>query len=300
MSTDVVITVYGENAEAVRQAAEKAMAAIDLVDRLMNQFDPASELSAINNEASSRPVAMSRQLRRVLEISARMWKTTDGAFDVTVGPAMDLWKNASASGRLPTEEELKTVTERIGFQNLAFDGDTVSFRRPGVEITLGGIAKGYAVDCAVEALQASGVTRAIVDAGGDLRTLGLPPDRDAWIVGVRDPAAPDSLLTRVRIADAAIATSGDYERFFEVAGKRFSHFIDPTTAEPVERLMSATVIAGDAATADALATALCVMGPDKGLGLIESLDDAECLIISITPSGPAIIRSKGLASYESD
>jgi len=173
------------------------------------------------------------------------------------------------------------VSRRVGYQYLEIRGNRVRFARPGMEVDLGGIAKGYAVEQAVKALGRHGVRAALVNAGGDLYALGGPGKGSTWNIGIKDPRDPDSILEAIGVTDRAVATSGDYERYFMLEGRRFSHIVDPRTGETVENVpMSVTVVAHDGTTADALATGVFVLGPDAGMDLVERLAGVEALIVS--------------------
>ncbi|MFQ5835694.1 MAG: FAD:protein FMN transferase, partial [bacterium] len=176
------------------------------------------------------------------------------------------------------------------------EGDRAGFQKKGMQIDLGGIAKGYAVDRAIESLRKNGIRRALVNAGGDLYALGSGPGKEKWQVGIQDPREEDKLLGIIKVKDVGVATSGDYRRYFTIEGRRFSHIVNPKTGQTVQDVpMSVTVIAPDATTADALATGVFVLGPQKGIELIESLPQVEGMIVS---EGMKRISSKGWAHFQ--
>ena len=191
---------------------------------------------------------------------------TEGGFDITIRPLAELWGFLWKEYRLPTEEELKAVLPRVNYRlvQLSPEKRTVHFLAAGVSLDLGGIAKGYAVDCAVEKLRSLGVANALVKAGGDLRVIGAPPGRTNWIVQLEDPAKGGRRV-RVLLRDAALSTSGNYENFFETNGVRYGHLLNPRTGWPVQGIAACTVIAPTCVESDALATGCFVMGVEESL-----------------------------------
>ena len=254
MGTTVSITVRGENKAPAGKAIEQAFRAIEKVDDLMSTYKKDSEISRLNREGSQRPIKVSRETFRVIRESLRLSKLSDGAFDITVKPLVDLWRSVRKDKRLPGKEELKKTLALVNYRNILLNKEngTVKFRKSGMEIALGGIAKGYAVDKAIAALRDRGIKRAIVDAGGDLYALGRPPDRNFWEIGIQSPRKKGGLLGVIKARDEAVVTSGQYERFFTLGGKRYGHILNPRTGEPLEGMLSVTVLAKNTMTADGL------------------------------------------------
>ncbi|NOX96688.1 MAG: FAD:protein FMN transferase [Nitrospirae bacterium] len=297
MGTTVEITIRGENKDLAGKAAEQAFREIEAVDSLMSTFKKDSEISRINREGARQPIKVSRDTFRVVRESIRLSELSGGAFDITVAPLVNLWRSARKNKRLPGQQNLKKALALVGYQNILLDekNGTVGFRKKGMEIDLGGIAKGYAVDKAVEKLRQEGVKRAIINAGGDLYLLGRPPDKNFWKIGLRNPYKKDEILGTIKARDEAIATSGNYENYFTLGGKRYGHLLDPRTGKPTERVLSVTVLAKDALSADGLATAIFVLGVKKGLGLANRLEDVETIIVSEDDNGKMVVSTtKGL------
>ncbi len=225
-----------------------------------------SELSRLNARAATEPVVVSPDLFRVLTKAQEIAGQTEGSFDVTIRPLADLWGFIWKEYRLPTEAELRAALPRVNYRLVQLDPErrAVHFVAPGVSLDLGGIAKGYAVDCAVEKLRSIDVTNVMVKAGGDPRVIGTPPGKTNWIVQVEDPRK-EGRRARVSPRDAALSTSGNYENFFENNGVRYSHVLNPHTGLPVQGIAACTVIATTCMESDAMATACFVYGAEKSL-----------------------------------
>jgi len=284
----------------LRLALEDAWAALVDVENLMSPRRSGSTVCRINASAWSAPVRLDEHTRRVLDIAGRIWQLSDGAFDVTCGPLIALWKRCAAEGRLPSEAELEEVRRHCSWRLVRIESrdgkDFIRVLDRKVRIDLGGVAKGYGIDLAVQRLRRAGCAGGLVDVGGDLRAFGRPADEDVWLVAVRDPFE-DSFLLTLKITDQAVCTSGNYYRYVRINGKRYSHIVDPRTGWPADACPSVTVIGPEAATTDALATALSVLGPDEGLRLIERLDGYEALFVVGEPDDFRMIRSSGFDRY---
>ncbi len=309
--------VMGTYARAVVVAGDKrtadaaiadAFAQLETVDALMSDYKSDSEVSRVNTNAFREPVQVSTATFAVIDKSLYYSRLTDGAFDITVGPITNLWRAAARSRKPPTDEDIAAARGKVGYEKLIIDPNarTIRFAVEGMALDLGAIAKGYAIDLALEAARRHPIHGVLVDIGGDLRTFGRPTrNKTHWLIGLDDPAqGPDAVGTTpllvLQLQDAAIATSGDYRRFYLVGHERINHIIDRATASGAKGLASVTVIAPLAVDADALATAVTVLGPEKGLALIETIPDTEAILIpSLTPEHPAprFIKTPGADSY---
>ncbi len=282
---DIMGTVFtvkiGARPERARSAADAAFDEIRRIDRLLSTYKSDSEISDVNRRAFTEAVAVGEDFWRVIMASRKYFTLSGGSFDPSIRPLMQSWSLTTKQGRLPTEEELKKALALVGFGNVRLDesAHTVAFAREDMALDFGGIAKGYAVDRAVAVLERLGVTSAIVDAGGNFRAIGTPRDRDRWQIGIRHPLRHDEIIVRLPISEGAAATSGGYERFFEVEGKRYCHIMDPRTGRPVQAMLSATVLAKSAMAADALSTSVFVLGAEEGMRLIEKLPSVEGMLI---------------------
>lgn len=267
--------------------AEAAMAAVidemHRIDRTMSPFKPDSELSRINRDAALAPVPVSREMAALIARSVEFSCLSHGAFDITYASAGALYDYRE--GIAPSDEALAEARAAIGWQLLEVDlqACTVRFLRPGMRIDLGGFAKGHAVDNAVVTLREHGITNAFVAAGGDSRVLGDRRGRP-WTVGVRDPRRPGEVVAVLPLEDAAISTSGDYERYFERDGVRCHHVIDPKTGRSPDGVRSVTILADDGLTAEALSKSVFVLGLERGLQLVESQRGVDAIVVDAAGS----------------
>jgi len=288
MGTLVEITVIPANEKAIREAFE----ALKKVDALMSTYKEDSEISILNREAKAQ---VSGETLEVIEDAIKFSNLTDGAFDITCRPLINLWKKAKKEEKVPSEMEIEEAISLVDYQRIILEGNQIRLEKKGMQIDLGGIAKGYAVDKAIEALKKNGIKRALVNAGGDLYALGTDPQGEKWQIGVQDPRDEDKIIDIIKVKDKAVATSGDYRRYFTLEGKRFSHIVNPKTGLTVQDVpMSVTIIGPDATTTDALSTGVFVLGPEEGMKLIESLPEVEGMIIS---EGMKKLTSKGWEEF---
>lgn len=275
MGSEFKILLYSADAGSARLASRAAFDRIRELDRLLSDYDPESELSRLGEASGGPRVATSEDLFRLLEQAQAISDQTEGAFDVTVGPVVRLWRRAGRTGKMPDPELLARARARVGRRHLVLDREarTVKAKMKGMKLDAGGIAKGHAAQEAVRVLKRLGIDRALVAADGDIVVSGAPPnDPEGWTIAVGAVSSRAARPVReIKLRNAAISTSGDLERFVEIDGKRYSHIVDPRTGLGVVRRGSATVIADDGATADALATACFVLGPERATALIDSL-----------------------------
>lgn len=279
MGTSIRIEASGGSAATRADALAEAFAAMVEVDRLMSNYRADSELTLVNRDAARAPVHVSDPLFSVLSAAQLISRRSDGAFDVTVGPLVKAWGFFDKKPHVPTPAELDAVRPVVGFTKVRLDegARTVRFMRPGVEIDLGGIAKGFAVELAAGALKRRALS-GFIDAGGNQYLVGRPVGKPAWEVGIQDPDTPGRLLGVVTAPEGSVSTSGGYHNFFELGGKRYGHILDPRTLRPSEASLSVTVIARDATLADGLSKPAFVLGPKAGLALVESFPDAAAVI----------------------
>lgn len=271
MGTVFEIEAYGQDAEGTAAAVEEAFAAIRRADEILSDYRDDSELSRLNRDGAKGFVPLSAELFAVLRQSVEYARLTDSAFDVTVGPAVDAWRQASQEGRLPDDRERSHWLSRVGYSRLRLDESqrAARFDRPGMRVDLGAIGKGWAVDRAAEILRQRGVERALISAGtSSIYALGAPPGQLAWKVAIRHPRREEDLLALVLLRDESLSTSASYEQTHEVAGKAYSHILDPRTGWPVDAMWSSTVIAPAAAESDALSTAAFVLGLERAEAML--------------------------------
>lgn len=293
MGTALEVTVdaatEGE-AMAVFSSVEQEMKRIE---GQMSEWKETSPVSEVNRAAGERPVKVPKELFNVISAACKVSEISGGAFDITWASMRRLWDFSPGHERVPSPEEVKQRIGLVDYRDVVLDPaeSTVFLKRKGMAIGLGGIAKGYAVDKAMETVLKSGVTNAIIKAGGDMRVQGNGGGGAGWEVGIQDPRDRGRLMARLALSNVSISTSGDYERFFVKDGRLYHHIMDPRTGYPASGSRSVTVIGPDTMTTDALSTAIFVLGPEKGLELAKRLPGIEVLIVD---SSGAISSSGGM------
>lgn len=264
MGTEFTVVAYGQDVRLLAETVEEVFQEIDRIDKQMSNYKPESELSLINREAASRAVRVEPSLFALIQKSLQYSEDTGGAFDITVGPLMKAWGFFRGEGRVPSPGELHAVLVHVGYQHVKLDpaNRTIHFDVPGIELDLGGIAKGYAVDRAVSILRENGVTAALVSSGmSSIYALGAPPDEEGWKIILRDPFDSTVPADVVYLKNFSMSTSGNYNKFFKLGGKTYSHIMDPHTGMPVENMLSTTVFVANATDSDALSK-LYVLGAE--------------------------------------
>jgi thiamine biosynthesis lipoprotein len=295
MGTQVRVELWHEDHAAGSAAAEAVLEELRRIDRAMSPYREDSELSRVNREAAGHAVPISRELYDLLARSIEFSQLTDGAFDVTFASAGYLYDYRE--GRRPDTASLEAALPAIDYRHILLDPDaaTVRFARQGVRIDLGGIAKGHAVDRGIALLRARGIRHALISAGGDTRVIGQRWGRP-WQVGIRHPRDREGLVAMIPLEDSAVSTSGDYERYFVEDGIRYHHILDPDTGRSAAELRSVTILGSDATTTDALSTSVFVLGPRRGMALVDDLEGIEAVVVD----GEGLMRySRGLEALGS-
>jgi thiamine biosynthesis lipoprotein len=296
MGTSMQVAAFGGDAALRRAAIEEAFGALREVDRLMSNYRSDSELSHLNASAARGPVTVSAPLLSVLEAARRISVDSRGAFDVTVGPLVKLWGFFDKRPHVPTATELAAVRLLVDYRNILVDTRerTVRFTRPGVEIDLGGIAKGFAVELAANVLRRHGLS-GFVDAGGNQYMLGTQPGKRLWTVGITDPIQGGRLLGEVDVREGAVSTSADSSNFLVAGDRRYGHILDPRSLHPSTAALSVTILSTDATLGDAMSKAAFVLGPKDGLALIESYPQMSGVIAYRKADGStAVALSSGI------
>ncbi|MBN1140974.1 MAG: FAD:protein FMN transferase [Deltaproteobacteria bacterium] len=275
MDTVVEITVIGAQGGAARKAVEAAFREMERIEALTSFFREGSDPRRL---AAVTGAELAPETAEIIALGLKVSAASGGAFDMTLGRLKEVWKIEGDPPRVPEPEEIREALVGSGADALRLEGRRLTKKLARTSVDLGGIAKGYAIDGAIEVLRRAGIRHAVVNAGGDLRLLG---DRNGqpWRIAVQHPRQRDRFLGRLLIADLAVVTSGDYERFFEKDGVRYHHLFDPRTGYPARASQSVTVLAETAMLADALATAAFVLGPQEGLALLERFPGVEGLIV---------------------
>ncbi len=282
MGSQVTVTLYAEENEVAEAAVRSVFAEFDRLDRLLSVWHKGSEVSRINAMAGSEAVRVVPEVLTLIERSLALSKMTHGKFDISFGGLSGLWKfDHDRDNRIPSAKDIAARLPLVGYENIVVDrlAGTVSLKQRGMRVHLGGVGKGYAVDRAVARLREQGFTDFMIQAGGDLYVAGSKGGRP-WRVGVRDPRGSASdYFAALELSDETFSTSGDYERSFVKDGKRYHHIIDPDTGRPAEACRSATVLAKDALTADALSTAIFILGPKRGFQIIDAMPGIGAVLV---------------------
>ena len=297
MGTVVEIMAGGQDSGKLEAAVDAAFAEIERLDKLLSRHNPASDVSRLSESDTGNKVAA--ETAEVVSLGLNVAKHSDGAFDLTLGRLKALWGFDQETPSVPGQEAISAALADIGPDSLFLNGQKVNKRARHLQLDLGGIAKGYAVDQAIATLKKHGVTNAAVNAGGDMYLLGQRPQRSkrpqrAWRIGIQHPRQKDGVLETVQVRDRSVVTSGDYERFFEQDGIRYHHIFDPQNGLPARACQSVSCTAGRAVIGDPLATAVFVLGPEAGLLLLTQYPQAEGLIVA---ADATLHTSPGWASY---
>lgn len=291
MGTRIAVELWADDRAHGDALISRVMDEMRRVDELMSTYKPTSQVSGVNAEAATRPVVVEEDLFGLLQTALEFSRITEGAFDITyasVGYMYDYRRHIK-----PSDAAIAQALPAVSYKHVLLDPKThsVRFTQPGVRIDLGGIAKGWAVDRGIAILRQAGIEHAFVTAGGDTRIIG---DRfgKPWMVGIRDPREADKVIARIPLVDAALSTSGDYERFFEENGVRYHHILSPSTGKPASAVRSVTVIGPTATRTDGLSKTLFVLGIKEGMRVLDGLGDVDVIAVD---KDEKIYYSKGLA-----
>jgi len=290
MGTVFTVVVYGSNRVYLEEVASQVFQEIDQLDDQMSNYKPESELSSINREAARHAVIVEPGLFRLIQDSLQYSRDSGGDFDITVGPLMKAWGFFRGRGRLPSKPELGQALKRIGYERIKLDAAarTIRFDDPGIEIDLGAIAKGYAVDQAVKILRDNGIRQALVSSGtSSLYALGSPPGETGWKISVRNPLDQSKAVCVLRLQNLSLSVSGDYEKFFKLGGKTYAHIMDPHTGMPVENMLSTAVVSPSATDSDALSTSFFVEGPSRARDYLKLHPNLTAILYLPAASGHA-------------
>jgi thiamine biosynthesis lipoprotein len=280
MGTVVTITAVAPDTDVGRKAIQAGFNEIKRLERLLSTWIPESELSQVNAEAGRRPVPVSRETMDLVVRSLEMAKLTEGGFSIAVGPAIEAW-SVTERQHIPSDEELQRLKVLVDVAAIQIDMTqrTIFLLHKGMKIDVGGIGKGYAADRAAEEMRKAGAHGGVVALSGDIKTFGAPPDAAGFPVGIRHPRKEGVVIAVIDLQDEAVSTAGDYERFFEKDGVRYHHILDPQTLRPARSCQSVTVIGKEGVMVDGLDTGIFVLGPERGMALVERLSGVEAVII---------------------
>jgi FAD:protein FMN transferase len=304
MGTFARVVVVAPNHKTAERCIESAFYEIRKVDELMSDYKDDSDIGIANSQAYQKPVQVSESTYEVLQKSIEVSKLSEGAFDITVGPIVALFRQAKETLIPPTQEQINQAKSKVGFQKLILNekNRTVQFAVEGMRLDLGGIAKGYSADKAIEKIQSLGALGAMVSVGGEVRCFGKAPrNAKSWVIGLQDPNLANEqgmgLVMTLSLPEGAVSTSGDYQQFVMIEGQKYHHIIDSKTgSSAASGLSSVTIIAENTTDTDALATTVSIIGAEKGLALIEKLPNTEAILITSPPESK-ILKTSGANKY---
>ena len=279
MGTKAWVTIAGAKSEDAERAALAVFREMYRIESVMSNWKSSSEVSRLNAQSQGKPFAVSRELFSLIDSSFYYSERTFGAFDVTVRPLVTLWGfEGGSAARLPTDAEIGGAMALIGYGKATLDPSAPAITLPpGMEIDLAGVAKGYAVDRCVAVLRERGIANAFVNLGGNIFAMGSAPGGRGWPIGIRDPRGGANAVGTIILKNEAVATSGNYENFVDIDGKRYGHIIDPRTGRPIDAVLSVTVVAPTGLESDALSTGLFVLGPERSKDAVASLKRVKAL-----------------------
>lgn len=281
MGSRFEFTAIAENEQLANEGIEAAITEITRIEKLISSWDPKSQTSEVNRMAGIKPVKVDKELFDLIKRAKKISGLTNGAFDISYASMDKIWKFDGTVTKLPTEEEVKASVSKINYQDIILNDEefTVFLKNEGMKIGFGAIGKGYAANRGRKVMLDLGVKSGIVNAGGDLITWGKEANGNEWSIGIADPKNKTHVLAWLTVGEMAVVTSGNYEKFIDIYGQRYSHIIDPISGYPVRGLKSVTIICPDAELADALATSTFILGKAKGLSLINQLKGVEALLV---------------------
>jgi FAD:protein FMN transferase len=289
MASPFRIILYSTEPATARRASRAAFDRIAALNSILSDYDPESELSRLSQSAGKEPVRVSADLFDVVAQSRTMYERSEGAFDVTIAPVGRLWRRARRDRKLPDPLKLAEARKLVGSDRMVLDraARTIWLKTAGMRLDVGGIAKGYAAQAALDVLKKAGINRALVCGAGDIVVGDAPPGNEGWTIAIAplEPGKPGAAIPPLLLCNAAISTAGDAERFVIIDGRRYSHIINPKTGQAVEDRASVTVVAPDGGTADALETTVYILGPERGLKLVEDTPGAAAIYVRSTPEG---------------
>jgi thiamine biosynthesis lipoprotein len=300
MGTTVQIYLYAPTRDRAAALLEAAYEEIERVEAALSTYRPTSEISRLNTTAAREQVITDPEVLDLIYQALGYSRLTGGAFDVTVGPLVKAWGFFRNVGHYPSPAELSEARARVGWEHVALDaGDrSIRFQIPGLELDLGGIGKGFALDCAARTLRRHGVKRALLGAGqSSYVAIGAPPGARGWLITVPSPDDPARPMSTVPLRDQSLSTSGSNQQYFELDGRRYGHIIDPRTGQPVTGMIQVTVTAPTATDSDALSTALFVLGPERAAALIEGIPGAAALLVADRDGEDRIVAIRWPEAY---
>ncbi|UCH64383.1 MAG: FAD:protein FMN transferase [Ignavibacterium sp.] len=288
MGSAIEIQVRDKDKSLAESAIEEAFNEMERIENLFANYNDSSMIQKIN-QSKDTLISVNNEIYALMALCDSLWQMSDGAFDVSLNKLIKLWGSESDSPAVPKNEELEVALRKSGWDNISLINGNKFLRYSEVELNFGAILKGYGIDRAIDVIRKQGIKNVSVNAGGEIKSFGID-----WVIGIKDPRDSEQVIEKVLLGKMSIATSGDYENYFELDGKRYNHILNPFTGFPADSVMSVSVLHPSSAIADALATAVFVLGPTKGLELIENTTESEVFIVDINNRK---LFSKGFVEY---
>ena len=278
MGTRAIITIYELDEETACAVAGEALHELHRIENVMSNWTEDSEISRLNSGSRGKPYIVSEELFGLIKAAFKYSGATSGAFDITARPIVRLWGFQGGTAALPSDDQIASVLKFVGYDKVALDGNKLTVTLPeGMQLDLAGIGKGYGVDRCVEILRSRGVTSALVNLGGNMYAIGVPHGRSGWSIGIREPHGEPGIVGKLLLRDEAVATSGNYENFVMIDGRKYGHIVDPRTGRTIDHILAVTVVARTALGADALSTGLFVLGHEEGAKAVENIPGVKAI-----------------------
>ena len=282
MGSKFEITLVDKDSLSAEKNIDKSVSEIRRIENLISEWNPETQISEVNRNAGIKPVKVDAEVFALTEKGIYFSQLTDGAFDISIVAMDKIWKFDDSMNELPSEESIKNSVKNVGYQNIILDktNSTIFLKNKGMKIGFGSIGKGYAADKTRELMKSFGVKAGIINASGDISTWGMQPDGTPWAIGINNPFKDDTIAAVLYLKENAVTTSGSYEKYAEINGKRYSHIMNPKTGYPSTGLTSVTVVGSNATMANGFSTSVMVLGRKKGLKLIKKFPDYQYLLIT--------------------
>jgi len=284
MGSKFEITLVDKDSLSAERNIDKSVSEIRRIENLISEWNPETQISEVNRNAGIKPVKVDAEVFSLTEKGIYFSQLTDGAFDISIVAMDKIWKFDDSMNELPSEESIRNSVKNVGYQNIILDktNSTIFLKNKGMKIGFGSIGKGYAADKTRELMKSFGVQAGIINASGDISTWGTQPDGTPWAIGINNPFKDDTIAAVLYLKENAVTTSGSYEKYAEINGKRYSHIMNPKTGYPSTGLTSVTVVGPNATMANGFSTSIMVLGRKKGLKLIKKFPDYQYLLITDT------------------
>jgi thiamine biosynthesis lipoprotein len=294
MGSVLKVTLYGESTSQCNEAIRNVFNEFNLIEKLMSVFDAQSQLSVVNRHSFEREVQVDERIIEVLHHAKHFYEITNGAFDVTIEPLMELYgfRDDASVHPFPSDKQIAETLDAVGMNNITVNRKekTVNLNHQNTRLDFGGIAVGYAIDRAISILKSYGIESALINHSGDIYALGSPPDEDSWEVGIVDPMQPEEIITTVKIKNQGLSTSGNYENFVDLGGHRIGHLLNPRTGQTASSILSGTTIALTALEAEALSTGFFVLGLEQTKNILKKSSNLQFIAVTQTVTDEEIIK----------